>query len=137
MSNKMRSRLGCLTLLLSIVGCGGNEMSVADQFKLISDQKQTQLSRFLESKQSRLASYIPTVTEEADVDQRADHTHVGMISFTYAVTQPQRSLLNLEGEDDLSQMTQAATAVYHFSAKSKKWIYQRIEHDKSLNHPAY
>ncbi|MBY0526294.1 MAG: hypothetical protein K2R98_23070 [Gemmataceae bacterium] len=115
-------QFGFLLLLLTLAGCGGEpatQVTVpapADEFKSISDAKKAQLSQFLQTKQSSLAvNYNATVKEESNVEARVDHTHVGEIKFSYATTPPL-------GES-LMQHLYTAVATYHFSAKSKKWVY--------------
>jgi hypothetical protein len=117
MSQPIRSHawLGILPVLFGAAGCGSP--APADQFKTLSDAKKAQLVRFLEGKQSQLERYTATVREEPNVDERADHTHVGLIEFQYAVTKP-------EGPDR-GRAVETAEAVYHFSAKQKMWAFMR------------
>jgi len=106
-----------LPLLLGVVGCTRTQPAPpADQFKPISDGKKAQLTQFLQSKQSDLWDYKATVTEEANVDRRGDHTHVGLIEFTYTTTKP-------EGESK-SQTLSTAAAEFVFSVAEKKWVYK-------------
>jgi len=105
--------LGVLLLILGTAGC--SSAPPADQFKTISDGKKAQLTKFLESKQSRLSSYEATVTEEPNVDKRGDHTHIGRIEFQYALTKP-------EGEFKAYTVSTAQTE-YHFSTTEKKWVF--------------
>ena len=56
------------------------------------------------------------MTDEPNVDKRAEHTHVGVIEFTYKITKP-------VGESQ-SQYLNSAEANYVFSTKTKKWVYQ-------------
>ena len=106
--------LGVLPLLLGAAGCGSTPP--ADQFKPIADAKKTQLTRFLDSKQSRLVNFNATVTEEPNIEKRRDHTHIGLIEFEYPVTE-------LEGESEL-QILNTAVGEYHFSRKETKWIFK-------------
>lgn len=103
-----------VSLLFGVVGCGNPPP--ADQFKPIADAKKTQLTQFLDSKQSRLVNFNVTVTEESDIEKRGDHTHVGLIEFEYPVTER-------EGESDL-QILNTAVGEYHFSRKETKWIFK-------------
>jgi hypothetical protein len=107
--------LGFLPVLLGAAGCGSP--AAADQFKTLSDAKRAQLVQFLEGKQSQLEGYTATVTEEPNVDERGNHTHVGHIEFRYAVTKP--------AGPDKGRAVETAEAVYHFSAKEKKWVFMR------------
>jgi hypothetical protein len=116
MSHRIRSHvwLGILPWLLGSAGCGSP--APADQLKTLSDAKKAQLVQFLESKQSKLDRYTATVTEETNVDNRGDHTHIGRIEFKYAVTKPDAK--------DKGWAIETAEAEYHFSSKEKKWVFK-------------
>jgi hypothetical protein len=105
--------IGTVALLLGLTACSA---SPPDQFKPISEQKKAQLAQFLASKQSQLMGYEAKVTEQADVDRRFETTHIGLIEFSYPVTEA-------VGEH-ASQRVETVIAAYGFSARDKKWIYK-------------
>lgn len=128
-SNGRGFSLCCLLpLLLNLVGCSRTQPAPPpDQFKPISDGKKAQLTQFLQSKQSELWDYKATVTEEPNVDRRGDHTHVGVIRFTYTVTKPER--------ESKSQILNTAVAEYVFSTKEKTWVYRGCSPEGGFSEP--